>query len=87
MKYTDVENSWNFGETGDLVLTNNYLQSLNNRFKCSKEHLQIYYKSYGSDLMKMIGTRYDRDEALFILNTNRRPKHFWLQYKQYHFCR
>lgn len=68
MKYCDVNNDWDFNESGDLDLTTDYSQSLSNRLKCSTEHLRIYYSNYGSGLMDLIGTDYDKNKALFILN-------------------
>lgn len=67
MKYCDVNNDWGLDKSGDLNLSTDYVQSLSNRFKCSKEHLRIYYNSYGSSLMDLIGEDYDKTEVLFVL--------------------
>lgn len=66
--YRDFDNNWNFNTNGDLTLTDDYTQSINNRFKCTKEHLQAYYDlRYGSDLHKLIGEHYNQAEAKLII--------------------
>lgn len=68
MNYTDVCNEWSFNEDGDLNLTSDYTQSISNRVKCPYDFLDIYYNEYGSDIYKLLGERFNKEEVKYYLD-------------------
>lgn len=59
--YCDIKNNWNFTENGDLELTEDYTQSINNRITCPSDFLNIYYEEYGSDIPHWLGESFNKD--------------------------
>jgi hypothetical protein len=67
-QYCDINDNWTFNDENDLTLTNNYIQSLTNRFQCPKDYLNIYYNDkYGSELTNLLGDNYNEEHARLII--------------------
>ena len=65
--YCDFKNSWTLNEYGDLELTEDYTQSIENRIKCPYDYLDIYYEEYGSDFYNFINEEFVEEEILYEL--------------------
>ena len=55
---TDINNSWEFNEHGDLVLVgnkDNVGQAISNRLRTQLNELDLFYAGYGSFLTQFLG--------------------------------